>query len=147
MFRVRNQSDLIAGLSVMVIAGVFLYVGAGLRIGTVTRMAAGFFPTMLAWALLALGAAMCVKSLIVSAKEFERPKARPLFLIATGPIAFGILTPRVGLFLTVVVVSLIARFALREAWKIDSLVLPVALAAFCSLVFVTLLGQPIPLWP
>ena len=147
MFRIRNKTDLTAGLFVIGVAVFFLATGTGLRFGTMTRMGAGFFPTVLAWTLLALGVGLCIRSLTVQGDDFEWPRARPLVLIALGPIAFGLLVTKIGLFLTVAAVGLTARLAMKEVWKIDSFLLPLGLAAFCSLVFVTLLGQPIPLWP
>ena len=147
MFRIRNKIDLTAGLFVMGAAVFFLAAGSGLRFGTMTRMGAGFFPTVLAWTLLALGVGLCIRSLAVRGDDFEWPRLRPLVLIAVGPIAFGLLVTKIGLFLTVATVGLITRLAMKEVWKIDSFLLPLGLAAFCSLVFVTFLGQSIPLWP
>ncbi|MCZ8272125.1 MAG: tripartite tricarboxylate transporter TctB family protein [Microcystis sp. LE19-4.1E] len=159
MIRVRNRIDLIAGLSVMAVAGFFLVAGTQLRFGTFTRMGAGFFPTILAWTLLALGAVLGArsfpgansfpgaKSSIVGGEPVSRPGIRPIFLISAGPVVFGLAVTRLGLFLTIVIVTLIARFSIKEAWRVDSFIMPLALAAFCSLVFVKLLGQPIPLWP
>lgn len=147
MLRLSNKIDLIAGLLLVGVALIFIVKGAALRTGTPSEMGPGFFPVMLSWVLLLLGFAMSAKAFFGGAMASEVPGWRPLLMIIAGPVLFGLLITQLGLFLTIVIVAMAGRLGLRERWGVDSLLLPVLLAAFCSLVFVVLLGQPIALWP
>lgn len=147
MIKIRSGNDFIIGSFAIVLSLAFLAGGTPLKVGTLTRMGPGFFPALLAWGLLALGAIFIVKSLLQKGASPDLPKLRALILIALGPILFGLLLTKIGLFLTIVVVTFVARAAMSEAWNFDSFIMPFGLAAFCAAVFVVFLGQPIPLWP
>ena len=147
MIKIRSQNDLIIGLFAVVISLSFLVGGNALKAGTLMRMGPGFFPMLLAWGLLFLGTIFIIKSFVYTGASPDLPNLRPLILIALGPIFFGLLVTKIGLFMTVALVTLIARAAMSEAWNLDSYLMPLGLASFCSAVFVVFLGQPIPLWP
>jgi Tripartite tricarboxylate transporter TctB family len=147
MIKIRSRNDLITGLVAVAFSLAFLAGSGSLKIGTLMRMGPGFFPTLIAWCLLALGSIFIIKSLSHTGGSPDFPKLRPIVLIALGPVLFGLLLTKIGLFLTVVSITLVARAAMSEAWNFDSFIMPLGLAAFCSAVFVFFLGQPIPLWP
>lgn len=56
--------DLLAGLVVMALGGFVVWHGLGYRLGTVSRMGPGFFPVMLGWLTVALGALLVASALI-----------------------------------------------------------------------------------
>ena len=147
MFRIRSYSNLLAGSFAVGIAMFFLINGSSLKIGSLIRMGPGFFPTLIAWILLILGAIFLVKALLYVDAPINFPKIRALSLIVLAPLLFALFITKAGFFITIFVVSLIVRTAMPEGWDADSYILPLALATFCSLVFVVLLGQPITLWP
>jgi hypothetical protein len=147
MLRLRNKIDLAAGLLLVAVALFFISRGAALRMGTASEMGPGFFPALLSWVLLLLGIAMAARAFSQGAAAFELPGWRPLLTIVAGPALFGLLVTKLGLFLTIVIVALVGRLGLRERLGLESAIVAVLLAAFCSVVFVVLLGQPIALWP
>lgn len=56
--------DLLAGLVVMALGGFVVWHGLGYRLGTVSRMGPGFFPVMLGWLTVALGALLVASALV-----------------------------------------------------------------------------------
>src|SRR5918993_1162884 len=62
MVRLRAEKDFYAGLLYVAMAGAFLWFGRNYKVGTAALMGPGYFPTVLAWLLAALGTASVLKS-------------------------------------------------------------------------------------
>jgi hypothetical protein len=60
---------------------------------------------------------------------------------------FGVLLPRLGLFITLPVLVVLASLASEEFTWLAAVVNAVVLTIFCWLVFSKGLGLTIPLWP
>ena len=54
----EKPRDVVGGLVVVAIGGLFLLFGRELPVGTSFRMGPGYFPTILSWLMVALGAVM-----------------------------------------------------------------------------------------
>ncbi len=141
-----NRKDLICGL-VFIVIGLWFAVGTKeLELGTATRMGPGYFPLVLAGLLVLMG-------LLIAFKSFGRPDEpfgdvpwRGIFLILPATIFFGFAVRGVGLVPAVFVVALASAFASVKMTVPLAFFLAVALAAFCSAVFVYGLGLPIELF-
>lgn len=141
-----NRKDLICGL-VFVVIGLLFAVGTrDLDLGTATRMGPGYFPLVLAGLLVVTG-------LIIAARSFGQPDVefggipwRAMLLIIPATIFFGYAVRGVGLLPAIFIVALAASFASRKMTVPLAFALSAVLAVFCSLVFVTGLGLPIPLF-
>ncbi len=72
---------------------------------------------------------------------------RPLLLISAAVALFALLLPLVGLALTSLAVVVCSGFAAYDVRLRENAVLAVALAIFAVLLFVTVLGLPIQVWP
>ena len=64
-----------------------------------------------------------------------------------SPLLFALLIGRIGLVLTVLIVTAFARLAQPQKRGLEMFLLPVLLTVFCVIVFVYLLKLTIPLWP
>ena len=64
-----------------------------------------------------------------------------------SPLLFALLIGRVGLVLTLLIVTAFAAFAQPQKRGIGMVLLPVLLTFFCVIVFMYLLKLTIPLWP
>ena len=60
---------------------------------------------------------------------------------------FGIALQWLGLIAAVVVLVLVGAYAARDVRPLENVALAVVLALFSVVVFVLLLGLPLPLWP
>ena len=116
-------------------------------IGTAARMGPGYFPRLLGFLLVGLGALQCIvgwRSRIATPMAFHW---RPLLILLVSVGLFIVLTPWVGLIasgLTMVLVSSMASHEFR--WK-EALVAGVVLGAAAAALFVRGLGLPLPIWP
>lgn len=141
------KPDFVAGLVVVALSSLFGMIALGYGFGTPRQMGAGFFPlTLCAFGGL-LGAALVVKSVLRPEPSFERPDLRRFLFVCAAFLVFGLGIEAAGLFVTLVATTLVASLAHRDARIAESLTLGVVLAVAVWVVFVLLLGLPIPLWP
>jgi hypothetical protein len=141
------MKDVSAGLLCIGIAGFFLINALlNLKMGTAFRMGPAYFPVMLSAILMTLGAAITLRGFMVREPLSGAMSWRALGLIALAPVLFGIAIRTLGLapamFLTVSVCS----FASRKMTPMLAIILGLALALFCSLVFKFGLGLPLKLF-
>lgn len=148
--RIKSERDFWSG--VMFIAmGIGFAVGAGnYSLGTSARPGPGYFPLILSVIMAILGAIVLFKSLTIETEGGDPVGAfawRPLLIVVASIVMFGLLLPRVGLFITVPLLILAVSFATTEFSWFGTLVNAVALTIFAWLVFVVGLKLTIPLYP
>jgi hypothetical protein len=146
MLRVKSPQDFGAAVVFLLIGLAGLYFGRELDFGSSARMGPGYFPTLLSWLIILLGAIVGFRSLAVDGPPVERFYFRPMTFVMAAVLAFGIFIDRIGLALSTVIVTLFAAYARRNASLREALVLGVGLAAFVVAVFVYALGQALPPW-
>ena len=139
--------DLVGGLLVMAIGAGFLLVGQELETGSSFRMGPGYFPTILGLLMVALGALLAGLAWRGPAEEgaFAHVPWRGLGLIVGATLLFGATLRGLGLAPVLVLVVLATAWASRYARWRSAVPLALGLALFCSVLFVQLLGLPLPL--
>ena len=142
-----NVPDLAFG-AFLVALGALAYVLAGdLTVGTAASMGPGYVPRGLALIIMVYGIVLGLRAAFTGSNPFPPIAWRPLILISASVALFGILLPVMGLAVTSVVVVIAAGFAAYDVRLRENTVLALALAIFAVLLFVTVLGLPIPVWP
>lgn len=141
------RSDIVAGLVVILASGAFGYLALGYGVGTMRQMGAGFFPLLLSGLGALLGAAVVVKGVVAPEPLALVPDLRRFLLVSAAFVVFALGIEPAGLFLTIVATTVVGALAHRDAKLHESLLLGIGLAATVWLLFVVLLGLPIPLWP
>jgi hypothetical protein len=143
----EKPRDVVGGLIVMAIGIGFLMTGRDLEVGTSFRMGPGYFPTILSILMIALGSIITL--LALRAPAFKNGSSllpwRGLALIIGAPLAFGATLVGLGLAPAVLMVVLATAWSSRYASVRSSVPLSLGLAAFCALLFIRLLGLPLPL--
>lgn len=146
MDRIRNPKDFWAGALYLFVGIAAVVIAAAYPFGTATRMGPGYFPTILGAVLVLIGLASLTRAFLRPGEPIGAIIWRPLVSITLATILFGFLLPRVGLLLSLValiLVSAAASVAFKLGWR--ALLAMLALVAFCVIVFVELLGVPLPL--
>jgi len=146
MARVRDQRDFWSGILFIAFGCAGLWFGRGFAIGSLSRMGPGFFPLLMSIALIGTGAFLVTRSLIVPGEPVERIALWPQLLILAAIVAFGLLIERVGLAGAVIAVAVVAGIAARGLRWYELAALALAMSALSVVLFVYLLGQPIPVW-
>ena len=144
--RFGNAKDLAAGLIFVAIGLAFGSMAIELQLGTARRMGPGYFPFILAIALVVLGAAIAWQGMRQPAQAIGSMPWRALLLIVATPILFGLTLRGVGLVPAIFGVVLISAAASTMSRLVPTILLSVALAIFCAVVFIEGLNLPIRLF-
>jgi hypothetical protein len=121
--------------------------GSHYPMGSALRMGPGYFPVMLSYGTIILGAVILLRSFAIAGEPVSRIVPRPLFFVLASIVVFGLLVTSAGLVLTTILSAMVGTFASQEMRWIERIAVSIALAVFCAGVFVYGLGQPIELWP
>ena len=133
----------------MVIGLFFAIVATRYQYGTAAKMGPGYFPFWLGMLMAAMGLLVLIRSMGAKATIEAIPKFnfKVIGLITGSIILYGILLPKMGFIVAVLVLVMIASSASKEfSWKV-SLINAVVLIAFTYSVFVIGLKLQFPLLP
>jgi hypothetical protein len=143
------RSDAFAGMLIMIVAAIFFFGAWKLRAGTLERMGPGYVPIAMSIFLFLMGSMLTIRGFFKRSggEGATFPSLRPTLIVVLSPLLFAFLIGRVGLVITVLIVTVFARFAQPQKRGVEMVALPVLLTIFCVLVFVYALKLSIPLWP
>jgi putative tricarboxylic transport membrane protein len=142
-----NVPDL-AFAAFLIALGAFAFALASeLSVGTAATMGPGYVPRALALLIMIYGGVLMARAAVAGWQAFPAIAIRPLLMICASVALFAILLPIAGLAATSFAVVVCAGFAAYDVRGRENLGLGVALAAFAVLLFVAVLGLPIPIWP
>jgi len=147
-FHNRDRKDFNAGLMFIGIGAFFAILAQNYPMGTAVRMGSAYFPTMLGWMLVGLGAIVFLRSFFMHGNEApSKTHWRQLAWILGSVVVFGFLLDRAGL--------IVASFALMSIcsmggwdfrWK-EQLVNAVGMTLANVAIFHYGLGLPFKLFP
>jgi hypothetical protein len=146
---IKNPRDFWAGVFFIVVGGMFGGVATTYKIGTAARMGPGYFPMVLGGLLALLGLIILLTALSPKnvGPKVERFYWGPNFWVLGSIVLFGLTLKLFGALLSGVLLIVLSGLGSHEFKLRDTLLLGVALTAFCAAVFVWGLGLPIPLCP
>jgi putative tricarboxylic transport membrane protein len=129
---------------------IFAVVARNYPMGSAVRMGPAYFPTILGWILVFLGAIVLAQSLVRA--DTEAPKSmdpRALWLILGSVVAFALIVGPLdwGLVPASLVIVVVSALGGREfRWR-DALISSVTLTVSCVGIFYYGLGLPFRLFP
>lgn len=148
--KIKSEKDFWSGL-LFIVAGIgFAWGALNYNFGSAARPGPGYFPFGLGVILAVLGALLLFKSLTIETEGGERFGSiawRPLLLIVVSVAIFGALVPRLGMFISLPVLVLVASLAGDEFHWGEVIANAVVLTVFSWVIFIWGLGLTIPLWP
>jgi hypothetical protein len=139
---VHLHRDVVAGTLFILIGAFALSVGRGYPVGSAMRMGPGYFPAVLGWLLIVLGA--CVGLRAFRSREWA-PVAwgwKPLAWITASIVLFGFLMPRFGLIPALALMFPVAAAAGRDFRLREVLIVTALMCLFAAGVFVYGLKLP-----
>lgn len=143
---IRHPKDFWTGIIFLIIGLAAVIIGRNYVMGTAGRMGPAYFPTVLGGLLALIGLAAVIRSFFHDGEAIGKFAVKETLLIISAVLLFGFLIRGAGMVVGVfAVVILSARASSKFRWRF---VIPLAagLAAFSVLVFVKLLGLPIPVF-
>jgi len=114
--------------------------------GSASRMGPGFFPIIIAALLTLTGFAILFRSRLASSLPVETVMWRSVMIVPLTIVIFGLLLEKLGLPLAVFLLLLgTALASVKFELSIRAALGAALFSAICAIVFVKLLGLPIPL--
>jgi hypothetical protein len=139
---VHLHRDVIAGTLFILIGAFALSVARGYPVGSAMRMGPGYFPVVLGWVLIVLGACVGLRAARLRDWAPVDWSWRPLAWITASILLFGFLMPRFGLIPALAVLFPVAAAAGREFRLREVLVVTALMCLFAAGIFVYGLKLP-----
>jgi len=144
---VRAPLDLGTALLLLALGGGALWIGRDWPIGTLAEMEAGYFPRIVATALVLGGAVLLVRSFVTPGERISSVDIRPLAAVTAAVAGFALVIEAAGLALAILVVVLMSKLAGARLGLVGLIGLWVTVTAMCVAIFVWGVALPIPVWP
>jgi hypothetical protein len=115
--RYLQYEDLFAGLLLIGIAVFALWTSRTYPVGSAANMGPGYFPRMMCWLIIVLGTLLVASNLWRRLDIPEMPqtlKFRPLIFIAASYVAFALTLKPLGLLPAILVLVVVASFAVPK---------------------------------
>ena len=147
--RIRNHRDLWAGVMFFVFGVIFVVLSRQYQLGTAAKMGPGYFPTILGGLLAVLGLIIVIGAFEKHNTELriERIGWRELLLLLASIGLFGLLLPKFGMVLSIVVLIGVSALASHEFRLRDTVLSTIVLIIMSYFVFVKGLELQFPVWP
>lgn len=143
-FVLSRIEDVIAAI-VTVGVGLFIILEASTyKLGTLTSMGPGYFPTILGWIMVGLAVLILVTSRPAAIPSFPgRSELRGMLFVAASFGSFALTIERFGMVAAVMLTVFLASLANERNTLLAAFVLGLGSAALCALIFRVGLGLQI----
>jgi len=149
-WKLSYNTNLLSGVLFVFIAILGFWLSRDLPNGTLSRMGTGYFPRLVCGGLLVMGLLACIqgiRSLDGVDEEAESLFAPAVIFIPLSLVLFGLALPRLGFVLSSAVMLVVGSLGSRGLGLVKFGGLMGALIASSVILFIWLLGLPIPVWP
>ena len=140
------SKDFLAGILYIAFGLLGLWLGRALETGSAAALGPGYFPRIVCALLLLIGALLAATAL-VRREGVERGRLRPFAFVTLSCLAFALLLRPLGLILTLVISTVLARLAEGNIRIVPLLLLCLVMVVANVGIFVLALRIVIPLWP
>jgi hypothetical protein len=145
-----QQQQFMSGLFFVAFGALAVWAGSDLTIGTAADMGIGYTPRALAIGCIGVGCVLLLQAfLAVQAEGGARLTIAwtPLLLVTLMVVAFAVLLPRLGLPVTVGLMTLAAALSGENIRWATLASVAAGMATLSTLLFSTALKLQIPVWP
>ena len=147
MTKCRTGKDFWAGVMFLGFGIFDLIFSRKYSLGSSGEMGPGYFPIMLGLVLIALGLPLILRAVISGDEPVPGFALRPLLLLVTGVLTFGVTIERLGLVLSIILTVVVAALAGQRVRRGELGALAIGLAALSVVIFYFALRLPLPIWP
>lgn len=144
---IRNPTDFIAGIFLLICATLGWWFGQPLKVGTAFRMGPGYVPMLLASVLAVFGLLLCLFGVFRQGSRLEPWNIRPIVLVLGALVVFGLTIERTGLLIASVLAVSIAALAQAGPQYRQIGLLAVGLSIGACLLFSVALQLPLRILP
>ena len=141
-----DLQDLLFGLFLVAVAAGTLVATRNLTVGHAADMGPGYMPRVVALALMGFGLFFSGRGLWRMRVGIAPVQLRPLLAILASVGVFALTAERLGLAIASVLDGGLPKWR-EEGRPIETIAFAIVLSGAAVLLFVKLLGLPIPIWP
>jgi Tripartite tricarboxylate transporter TctB family len=148
--KIKSQRDFWSGLMFVAVGLGFAWGATEYSFGSSARPGPGYFPFGLGLLMAVLGGAVLFKALTIETVDGDPVGHfawKPLIIIVGSMVMFGLLLPRVGMFVALPLLVIVSALAGDEFHLGEAIVNALLITAFSWLVFIYGLNLTIPLKP
>lgn len=148
--KIKSQRDFWSGLMFVGIGLAFAWGATNYSFGSSARPGPGYFPFGLGILMAVLGGMVLFKALTIETEGGDPVGAfawKPLIIIVGSMVLFGLLLPRLGMFIALPLLVITSALAGDEFHPVEALINAAVITAFSWLVFIYGLNLTIPLKP
>lgn len=142
---IRHPKDFWIGIIFLFFGLAAIIIGRDYAMGSAGRMGPAYFPSVLGGLLSLVGLIGVIRSLLRAGEPVGKFYIREILLILVAVLLFGLLMRNAGLVPATLVLVLMSAYASPKFTWGASLLLAIGLALFAVVVFVKLLGLPMPI--
>ncbi len=142
---IRHPKDFWTGIIYLCFGFAAVFIGQDYAMGTTGKMGPAYFPTVLGSLLALIGLIAVIRSFMRTGEAVGKFHIKELVLVLSAVLLFGILMRGAGLAPAVIVLIMLSAYASPKFEARSTLLLALGLAAFSVLIFVKLLGLPMPI--
>jgi hypothetical protein len=142
---IRHPKDFWTGIIFLFIGLAAVVIGRDYTMGTAGRMGPAYFPTVLGGLLALIGLIGVIRSFLRAGEPVGKFYIKEIVLILAAVLLFGFLVRGAGLVPAALLLVLMSAYASPKFTWGASLLLAIGLAVFAVVVFVKLLGLPMPI--
>jgi hypothetical protein len=142
---IRHPKDFWTGIIFLTIGMAAVIIGLDYPMGTAGRMGPAYFPSVLGGMLSLVGLIGIIRSFLRPGEPIGKFHIKDIVLILVAVVLFGFLMRGAGLVPAALVLVLMSAYASPKFTWGPSLLLAIGLAVFAVVVFVKLLGLPMPI--
>jgi putative tricarboxylic transport membrane protein len=144
---IRSPREFYGGLLLAAVAAFALWASRDLGGMKQFAFGPGTAPSLFAYILLALGAAVAVVGLVTDGPAIERFHLRGPLFVTLSVLIFALTVRSMGLAISSFLSICAAAGATPDAQPIETVIWAVVLTAFCCFLFPYALNLPMQLWP
>jgi hypothetical protein len=142
---IRSSRDFWTGLIYLFFGVVAIVVSRDYSMGTGGRMGPGYFPTILGYLLVLIGAIAVMRSFIASGAPIGAFAFKGIALVGSSILLFGVIVRGAGVAVALPLLVILSALASAKFRWVPTLFIAVGLTIFCILVFIKGLGIPLPI--
>jgi hypothetical protein len=142
----RNPRDLWTGVIFIAVGLAAIYFVRGHQMGTAMRMGPAYFPTMLGILQVLIGVAVLLRALVRPGLPLDRFALKKLAWVLGSIVLFGLLLRGMGLIIATIVIVILSAYASEKFHWSTALILAAGIAISSAILFIILLGIPIPIF-
>jgi len=142
---IRSTRDLWSGLIYICFGATAIILGRDYGMGTALKMGAAYFPTLLGWLLVLIGAIALVRAFVAQSAPIGSFSIKGLTIVVGSVLLFGLIVRGAGMAIALPLLVVVSALASSRFRWTPTLLMAAGLTVFCVLVFLKGLGIPLPI--